>query len=212
MVSRVVPIALNYFPRACSFFAASLTRYILLPNFHTTYPSMQALRLVRHSVPLRCSLVVRSLATTANPTHVTSSTTSASPSSATKSPSVIPLSNIEAQWDAMSKEDQVTVHQQLEVLQKKDWKELSLDEKKAGKFYGVASVAPGCSIYTSLASLPRPFFDPACYPPAYYVAFGPYGPRAPVTPPGQPLKVFLSTMGLVGVAGLLFLGIKAMCQ
>ena len=146
MVSRVVPIALNYFPRACSSFAA-LTRYILLPSFPTTYPSMQALRLARHSVPLRCSLVVRSLATTANPTHVTSSTTSASSSSTTKSPSVIPLSNIEAQWEAMSKEDQVTVHQQLEVLQKKDWKELSLDEKKAGKLYGVASVAPGCSIY-----------------------------------------------------------------
>lgn len=47
---------------------------------------------------------------------------------------------------------------------------------------------------------------------AYYVAFGPYGPRAPVTPPGQSLKVFLATMGLVGVAGLLFLGVTAICQ
>lgn len=45
---------------------------------------------------------------------------------------------------------------------------------------------------------------------AYYVAFGPYGPRAPVTPPGQSLKVFLSTLGLVGVAGLMYLGVRAM--
>lgn len=94
---------------------------------------MQALRLARHSAPLRRSLAVRSLATTANPTHVTSSSTSVSSSTA-KSPSAIPLSNIEAQWEALSKEEQVTVHQQLEALQKKDWKELSLDEKKAGMF------------------------------------------------------------------------------
>lgn len=93
---------------------------------------MQALRLARHSAPLRRSLAVRTLATTANPAHVTSSTSSSS--SATKSPSIVPLSNIEAQWEALSKEEQVTVHQQLEALQKKDWKELSLDEKKAGKF------------------------------------------------------------------------------
>jgi cytochrome c oxidase subunit 4 len=85
------------------------------------------------------------------------------------------LSNVEAQWERLSKDDQVAVHTQLEALQKKDWKELSLDEKKA----------------------------------AYYVAFGPHGPRAPISPPGQNLKVFLATMGLVGAAGLLFLGIRA---
>ena len=35
----------------------------------------------------------------------------------------------------MSKEDQITVHRQLEALQKKDWKTLSVDEKKAGAFF-----------------------------------------------------------------------------
>lgn len=67
------------------------------------------------------------------------------------------------------------VHSQLEVLQKKDWKTLSIDEKKA----------------------------------AYYVAFGPHGPRAPVSPPGQNFKVFLATMGLIGVAGIIYAVIRS---
>ena len=60
----------------------------------------------------------------------------ASPSAATASSShsVIPLSNVEAQWEKLSAEEQVTVQQQLEELQKKDWKTLSLDEKKAGSY------------------------------------------------------------------------------
>jgi len=32
----------------------------------------------------------------------------------------------------MTSEEKLTVHEQLEQLQKKDWKELSIDEKKAG--------------------------------------------------------------------------------
>jgi len=45
---------------------------------------------------------------------------------------VIPLSNVEAQWQKLTADEQLTVHQQLEELQKRDWKTLSLDEKKAG--------------------------------------------------------------------------------
>lgn len=41
--------------------------------------------------------------------------------------------NIEARWAKMSKEEQYGVFRQLEELQRKDWKELSLDEKKAGE-------------------------------------------------------------------------------
>ena len=63
---------------------------------------------------------------TANPVHVVSHTS-------TSSGAAIPLSNVEAQWEKLTPEEQVTVHQQLEELQKKDWKELSIDEKKAGK-------------------------------------------------------------------------------
>ncbi|EGN95857.1 COX4, subunit IV of cytochrome c oxidase [Serpula lacrymans var. lacrymans S7.3] len=118
---------------------------------------MQAIRLARPRVCLR------RLATTASPSaHVAAATSSA--------PSVVPLSNVEAQWEKLSKGEQLTVHQQLEELQKKDWKTLSTDEKKA----------------------------------AYYVAFGPHGPRAPVSPPGDGLKIAVYTLGLVGVAGLIF--------
>ena len=47
---------------------------------------------------------------------------------------VIPLSNVEAQWQKMTADEQLTVHQQLEELQRRDWKTLSLDEKKAGMY------------------------------------------------------------------------------
>ncbi|KAF8889863.1 cytochrome c oxidase subunit IV-domain-containing protein [Infundibulicybe gibba] len=127
-----------------------------------------ALRLAR--TPLRRS--VRCLATTANPTaaHVASS----SPASSSSKQSVIPISNVEAQWAKMSSEEKLTVHEQLEQLQLKDWKELSIDEKKA----------------------------------AYYVAFGPHGPRAPTSQPGDTLKIFLGTMALVGVAGAVFWALR----
>lgn len=54
---------------------------------------------------------------------------------------VIPLSNIEAQWARLNKDEQITIHRHLEQLQKKNWKELSLDEKKAGKWF------PSCNIF-----------------------------------------------------------------
>jgi len=123
---------------------------------------MQALRVARPAQ----RLALRRL-TTAAPAASTSASASA--------PSLIPLSNVEAQWEMLSKTDQATVQTQLEEIQKKDWKSLSVDEKKA----------------------------------AYYVAFGPHGPRTPVSPPGQGLKVFLYTMGLVGVAGLITLAVRS---
>jgi cytochrome c oxidase subunit 4 len=45
----------------------------------------------------------------------------------------ISLANVEAQWTKLAEEEQAAVHEQLESLQVKDWKELSLDEKKAGE-------------------------------------------------------------------------------
>jgi len=47
--------------------------------------------------------------------------------------SIIPLSNVEAQWATLSTEEQAIVHRQLAELQKRDWKSLSRDEKKAGQ-------------------------------------------------------------------------------
>ncbi|KDQ61295.1 hypothetical protein JAAARDRAFT_125168 [Jaapia argillacea MUCL 33604] len=99
-------------------------------------------------------------------------------SSTSRSASIIPLSNVEAQWERMSSEDQVAVHNQLEELQKKNWKELSLDEKKA----------------------------------AYYVAFGPHGPRAAVNPPGTVAKIIFGTGAAIVFAAVLTYTLKAFAQ
>jgi hypothetical protein len=83
---------------------------------------------MRHSA-LR--IVRRGLATAAaHPPHAGSST-----SHVTAATSAIPLSNVEAQWATLSPSEQTAVHQQLEELQRKDWKTLSLAEKKAGTSY-----------------------------------------------------------------------------
>lgn len=89
-----------------------------------------------HASALR--LVRRGLATAAaHPPH-------ASPSSShvTAATSAIPLSNVEAQWATLSPVEQTAVHQQLEELQRKDWKTLSLAEKKAGASLSLLNIVP----------------------------------------------------------------------
>lgn len=51
----------------------------------------------------------------------------------TSSESALPLSNVEVQWEKLAKDEQVQIYRQLEAVQKKDWKTLTIDEKKAGK-------------------------------------------------------------------------------
>ncbi|KAJ7749054.1 cytochrome c oxidase subunit IV-domain-containing protein [Mycena maculata] len=46
----------------------------------------------------------------------------------------IPLGNIEAQWAILSPDEKTSVAEQLEELQKRDWKLLSGDEKKAAYY------------------------------------------------------------------------------
>lgn len=81
---------------------------------------MHALRLARTIQPRAMALrtAQRTLATTAP--H-------------TSAQSVIPVSNIEAQWQALSNSEQMEVYEQLLEAQKRDWKSLTLDEKKAGQ-------------------------------------------------------------------------------
>lgn len=43
------------------------------------------------------------------------------------------LSNIEASWAKLPASEQYQVYQELEAVQKKNWKELTTDEKKAGE-------------------------------------------------------------------------------
>jgi len=127
--------------------------------------SMLSLRLLRARAPARA---VRLASTTAHPTV----TRTSSPSSVE---AAIPLSNVEAQWERLTPDEQLVIHRQLEELQKKDWKSLSLDEKRA----------------------------------AYYIAFGPHGPRAPIKPPGSNVKIMIGIVGGIGLAGVIYGAIRA---
>ncbi|ORX34548.1 cytochrome c oxidase subunit V [Kockovaella imperatae] len=84
------------------------------------------------------------------------------------------LANIEATWTHLPKEERYEVYKQLHDLQKKDWKELSRDEKRA----------------------------------AYYIAFGPHGPRKPIHGDGYGMQVALGTAGIVGASVLAFLTVR----
>ncbi|KIY68567.1 cytochrome c oxidase subunit IV [Cylindrobasidium torrendii FP15055 ss-10] len=87
----------------------------------------------------------------------------------------IPLSNIESQWEKLEYGERAAVREDIGALNKKDWKELTIEEKKA----------------------------------AYYVAFGPHGPRAPVSKPGDNLKVALGVAALLSTSVAVFFGFKS---
>ncbi|GAA6052583.1 hypothetical protein JCM3770_003255 [Rhodotorula araucariae] len=84
----------------------------------------------------------------------------------------VALGNIEASWKTLTPAEQEQTFKHLEDLQKKDWKELSLDEKKA----------------------------------AYYVAFGPHGPREPIQ--ANAGKTLAGTLAAVAVASLIFYAVR----
>ena len=48
-----------------------------------------------------------------------------------------------------------------------------------------------------------------CVRTAYYVAFGPHGPRAPVSPPGTTAKVIGGVTAAIGAATALYFVIRA---
>ncbi|KAI9636050.1 cytochrome c oxidase subunit V [Dioszegia hungarica] len=123
---------------------------------------MSILRSLPRTLPRVATPAIRSYASAASPSISVTSTRSNASAPA--------LANIEASWKSLPAEEQFEVYQQLEELQKRDWKELSVDEKKA----------------------------------AYFVAFGPHGPRAPTMPEGNTQKVFLYTAAAVAAAFGLF--------
>ena len=112
----------------------------------------------------------------------------------------LPLSNVEAQWEKLSKEEQVGLHRQLEELQKKDWKTLSIDEKRAGalSMFSIPSIS---QMTIRLDAIP--IVCPT-HRLAYYVAFGPHGPRTPTSPPGTTVKVSVSVVGAIAAATVLW--------
>ena len=55
----------------------------------------------------------------------------------------------------------------------------------------------------------RAFFKNFIFFLAYYVAFGPHGPRAPVNPPGTTVKVMAGVGVLIATAGLVYGGVRS---
>ncbi|BEI96953.1 hypothetical protein CcaverHIS631_0205420 [Cutaneotrichosporon cavernicola] len=71
------------------------------------------------------------------------------------------LGNIEASWSSLPAAEQAEVYQALEEIQKKDWKELTVDEKKAAYFMKVfagtlAGVALAVGIFAAVRSQAPP--------------------------------------------------------
>jgi cytochrome c oxidase subunit 4 len=107
---------------------------------------MQAVRALRLATPraLPRAQATRALATGTLPQSASD------PNIAKPTGDVIPLSNIEAQWESLSAGEQQQVYVQLEEVMKNDWKTVSLDSKKAGMYfpilsYSVRTRAYGCA-------------------------------------------------------------------
>ncbi|EFW98573.1 cytochrome c oxidase subunit 5 [Grosmannia clavigera kw1407] len=83
------------------------------------------------------------------------------------------LINIEKRWEGLPLQEQAELWMSLRDRMKENWKELTVQEKKA----------------------------------AYWIAFGPHGPRA-LPPPGEGKKVALYTAIGVGASLLLFSGMR----
>ncbi|GAA5884027.1 hypothetical protein JCM16303_001365 [Sporobolomyces ruberrimus] len=62
--------------------------------------------------------------------------------SASTSVAPVALNNIEASWKTLTPAEQEQTFKHLEELQKKDWKELSLDEKKASYYVAFGPHGP----------------------------------------------------------------------
>ena len=93
---------------------------------------MLALRLARIATRPARRCLATATANHADVASSSSSSSSAAPSVTSSRVAPIPLSNVEALWTKLSGDEKVAVHEKLEALQLKDWKTLSVDEKKAG--------------------------------------------------------------------------------
>ncbi|KIV98675.1 uncharacterized protein PV09_09556 [Verruconis gallopava] len=79
------------------------------------------------------------------------------------------LADIEKRWESMPPQEQADLWMTLRDRMKADWKELTMQEKKA----------------------------------AYWIAFGPHGPRREI-PPGEGLRIIRGLVLLLGLSGALF--------
>lgn len=93
---------------------------------------------------------------------------------------VTPFTQIEGRWSKLPKAEQGALADQLAELQKGDWKNMSMEQKRAGKNETLLSH----------------FL-------AYYIAYGSYGPRTP-RDPSLNYRVFGWVAGLATIAFLIW--------
>ncbi|KAL2886557.1 Cytochrome c oxidase polypeptide 5 mitochondrial [Ceratocystis lukuohia] len=87
------------------------------------------------------------------------------------------LANIEKRWESMPMQEQAELWMSLRDRMKENWKDLTLQEKKA----------------------------------AYWIAFGPHGPRAEA-PAGEKARVLTGTFIGIGISLVIFLAIRSFAK
>ncbi|THV76415.1 hypothetical protein D6C99_04615 [Aureobasidium pullulans] len=117
------------------------------------------------------------------------------------------LANIEKRWEAMPPQEQADLWMALRDRMKVDWTEMTLQEKKAvmsDESFKLVMPVSDRDVFNWVSKTS----SDTSFRAAYWIAFGPHGPRAQ-TPPGEGKQVFWYTMGGLGVTAVLFFGIRA---
>ncbi|KAK7752930.1 Cytochrome c oxidase subunit 5B, mitochondrial [Diatrype stigma] len=110
------------------------------------------------------------------------------------------LANIEKRWEGMPNQEQAELWMALRDRMKENWAELTLQEKKAGRWSDfILSASMGFG-HGGIGSVQQ-YLEGVCQPGstwltyairAYWIAFGSHGPRA-LDPPDEGRKVILYT-------------------
>ena len=101
------------------------------------------------------------------------------------------LADIEKRWERMPPQEQAELWMQLRDRMKVHWSEMTMQEKKAGKDFACLSAI-------------RRYVDADPLSTAYWVSFGPHGPRKPAWPPGTTAEVAKATTVMLLIAFALF--------
>lgn len=151
---------------------------------------------------------------------------STAPPTTTSNPASHPISNptlvdIEKRWCPMPPEEQAELWMALRDRMKNDWHDLSFQERKAGKSAGIVPLAfswefaLNCMSYNCVKKMSYFFASffilhrlTASWSVAYFIAFGPHGPRAE-PPPGVGWWYFKWTFAAFAFSGVLLIIIRS---
>jgi cytochrome c oxidase subunit 4 len=127
------------------------------------------------------------------------------------------LADIEKRWEGMPPQEQAELWMALRDRMKANWSELTLQEKKAGMalynpltisidiFRSQSDTGGKIEFCMTSRSANRASIT------AYYIAFGPHGPRA-LPPPGEGMKIFSYTIVGLLAAFALFAFTRSMAK